>query len=67
MRTAGSDTPARALIQASLTASGTMVGVGSCTLWPSALSHRSPSPVEPVSGCDVPPVATMYEAAKNSF
>src|SRR3990167_7020169 len=61
-----SDVPDNTLDHLSATLSGTMVGVGAATVWPSSRSHSNPSPVEPVSGCDTLPVASMYEVARCS-
>src|SRR3989344_7143161 len=61
-----SEVPDSTLDHLSATLSGTIVGVGAATVWPSSRSHSKPSPVEPVSGCDTLPVASMYEAARCS-
>ena len=45
------EVPDNVLDHSSATRSGTMVGVGAATVWPSSRSHCNPSPVEPVSGC----------------
>src|SRR3990167_5697789 len=61
-----SGVPDNPLDHFSATLSGTIVGVGAATVWPSSRSHSNPSPVEPVSGCDTLPVASMYEVARCS-
>src|SRR3989344_3306739 len=54
-----SEMPDNSFIHFSLTAKGTTVGVGFETLCPNFSSHENPSPVEPVSGWDIPPVAKI--------
>ena len=60
-----SDVPASIFTQASSTSSGTIVGVGFLTVCPRSRSQAKPSPVEPVSGCDTPPVARIKALARN--
>ena len=58
------ETPERALTQGSLTVMGTRAAVGGEMVCPSLVSQANPSPVEPVSGWDLPPVAKMKARAK---
>ena len=59
----GNDIPERFLYQsvffASYTVIGTSEALGSTTVCPSFLVHIKPSPVDPVSGRDFPPVAKI--------
>src|SRR3989344_203639 len=58
-----SETPANSFAHLSFTASGTIVGVGFETVCQSCANHKKPSPVDPVSGCDTPPVANTKDCA----
>ena len=50
-------TPASLVTQESLMRIGTRETEGSVTVWPALVSQGKASPVEPVSGWDLPPVA----------
>src|SRR3972149_8848175 len=60
------ETPPSFFAQESFSATGTSAASLSMILWPSFFNQEKPSPVEPVSGRDVPPVATTQDPALTS-
>ncbi len=58
--------PLCVLTQLSITDSGTRDGLGSATVCPRSFNILNPSPVDPVSGCDAPPVEIIIFLALNS-
>src|SRR3989338_8010332 len=57
-------TPANFFTHESLRATGTSATSFLIIVCPSFLSHKKPSPVEPVSGRDVPPLAITHDRAR---